>query len=233
MAKAFFVAGTDTGVGKTFASCALLEAAAKKSLSTMALKPLAAGCEQVDVGEGKLQWQNEDAQRLMKHASFQLPYVQVNPVVLKAAASPHIAAALENKTVTASRMQGICQGALMKRPDFAIVEGAGGWRVPISHRETMADLAKLLALKVILVVDLRLGCLNHAMLTADAIRRDGLQLAAWVGNRTSSEVMAYEQENIATLSSALGVPLLGCLPFSEGQSPKMVCNHLSLDCLEL
>jgi len=233
MSKAFFIAGTDTGVGKTFVSCTLLEAAMAKGLSTMALKPLAAGCEQVDVGEGKLQWQNEDAQQLMKHVSIELPYVQVNPVALKAAASPHIAAALENKTVTASRMQGICRGALMKRPDFAIVEGAGGWRVPISPRETMADLAKKLELKVILVVDLRLGCLNHAMLTAEAIRRDGLQLAAWVGNRTSSDVMDYEQENIATLSSALDAPLLGCLPFVESQSPESVCNSLILDCLEL
>jgi len=233
MTKAFFIAGTDTGVGKTFVSCALLEAAASKGLSTMGLKPMAAGCEQVDIGKGKLQWQNEDAQQLMLHSSVALPYIQVNPVALKAAASPHIAAALENKTITAARMDGICRGALMKRPDFAIVEGAGGWRVPISPRETMADLAKLLALEVILVVDLRLGCLNHAMLTAESIKREGLKLAAWVGNRSSGDVMAYEQENIATLTSALNAPLLGCLPFSVGQSPKEVCNELVLDCLEL
>lgn len=233
MTKAFFIAGTDTGVGKTFVSCALLEAAASKGLSTMGLKPMAAGCEQVEIGNGKLQWQNEDAQQLMQHSNVALPYLQVNPVALKAAASPHIAAALENKTITAARMDGICRGALMKRPDFAIIEGAGGWRVPISPRETMADLAKHLALEVILVVDLRLGCLNHAMLTAESIRRDGLKLAAWVGNRSSEAVMAYEQENIATLSSALNAPLLGCLPYAAGQSPKDVCSELVLDCLEL
>lgn len=233
MTKAFFIAGTDTGVGKTFVSCALLEAAASKGLKTMGLKPMAAGCEQTAIGEGKLQWQNEDARQLMKHSNMPLPYIQVNPVALKAAASPHIAAALENKTVTAARMDGVCRGALLKRPDFAIVEGAGGWRVPISPRETMSDLAKLLDLHVILVVDLRLGCLNHAMLTAEAIRRDGLTLAAWVGNRSSNETMDYEQENIATLTSALNAPLIGCLPFKQEQSPKEVCSLLVLDCLEL
>lgn len=233
MAKAFFLAGTDTGVGKTFVSCALLEAAASQGKSTMGLKPMAAGCEQVEIGEGKLQWQNEDAQQLIKHATIALPYIQVNPVALKAAASPHIAAALEKKTITAARMDGICRGALMKRPDFAVVEGAGGWRVPISPRETMADLAKSLELGVILVVDLRLGCLNHAMLTAESIRRDGLELVAWVGNRSSDKVMDYEDENIATLASALNAPLLGCLPYQAGQSPQDVCNLLVLDCLEL
>ena len=233
MTKAFFIAGTDTGVGKTFVSCALLEAAAIKGLSTMGLKPMAAGCEQVDIGKDKLQWQNEDAQQLILHSNISLPYIQVNPVALKAAVSPHIAAALENKTITAARMDGICRGALMKRPDFAIVEGAGGWRVPISPRETMADLAKLLTLEVILVVDLRLGCLNHAMLTAESIRRDGLKLVAWVANRSSDKVMGYEQENIATLTSALNAPLLGCLPYKVGQTPKDVCNELVLDCLEL
>jgi dethiobiotin synthetase len=233
MTKAYFVTGTDTGVGKTFVSCALLEAAASKGLSTMGLKPMAAGCDQVDVGGGKLQWQNEDAQQLIKHSSVELPYMQVNPVALQTAASPHIAASLENKTITAARMDGICRGALMKRPDFAIVEGAGGWRVPISPRETMADLAKQLDLEVILVVDLRLGCLNHAMLTAESIQRDGLKLVAWVGNRSSKDVMEYEQENIATLTSALNAPLLGCLPHTANQTPSEVCNELVLDCLEL
>ena len=225
MTKAFFLAGTDTGVGKTFVSCVLLEAAASKGLSTMGLKPMAAGCEQVDIGDGKFQWQNEDAQQLMQHSNVALPYIQVNPVALKAAASPHIAAALENKTITAARMDGVCRGALMKRPDFAIVEGAGGWCVPISPRETMADLAKHLALEVILVVDLRLGCLNHAMLTAESIRRDGLKLAAWVGNRSSEEVMAYEQENIAMITIAMEVvnlEILGRVLSKVKQLPNVI-----------
>jgi len=235
MGKAFFIAGTDTGVGKTFVSCALLEAAAEKGLSTMALKPMAAGCEPVDIGDGRTQWQNEDAQLLQKHMTMDLPYAQINPVALKEPASPHIAAALENKTPSASRMTGFCRGALMARPDFAVIEGAGGWRVPISPRETMADLARQLDFKVILVVALRLGCLNHAMLTAEAIRRDGLTLVGWIGNRVNTDEMPHEADNIATLKSALGAPMIGCLPFNEeeGGQPKSVCKFIDLACLDL
>ncbi|WP_156497732.1 ATP-dependent dethiobiotin synthetase BioD, partial [Oleiphilus sp. HI0043] len=119
------------------------------------------------------------------------------------------------------------------KPDFALIEGAGGWRVPISPRETMADLARQLNYKVILVVGLRLGCLNHAMLSAEAIRRDGLEIAGWVANSLSRETMSYEAENIATLSSALGAPLIAHLPFSESGKPEELCKYVNLDCLDL
>lgn len=228
MTKTYFVAGTDTEVGKTFASCAILEAANAQGKSTMGLKPVAAGTDDYD-GEQK----NEDAVCLMEHMSCELAYAQVNPVALKTPASPHIAAYLEKKTVSASRLVGYCRGALMARPDLALIEGAGGWRVPISPRETMADLAKQLDHPVILVVAMRLGCLNHAMLTAEAIKRDGLTLAGWVANRVSEELMAYEEENLATLKSTLGAPFMGSLPFSPSGDPKQVCNQLVLDCLEL
>ena len=135
MAKTFFLTGTDTGVGKTFVSCALLAAANEKGLSTMGLKTMAAGCELVD---GQLQ--NEDAQLLQKYMSIDLPYVQVNPVALKVAASPHIAAALEERVVTVNRMEGVCRGALMARPDFAIIEGAGGLMVPLEKDLFIIDL---------------------------------------------------------------------------------------------
>lgn len=228
MTKAFFVAGTDTEVGKTFASCALLEAVNQLDKSTMGLKPVAAGCEEID-GE----WKNEDAILLQQHMSVDLPYAQVNPIALKTPASPHIAAYLEKKTVSVSRIVGFCRGALMGRPDFALVEGAGGWRVPLSNRETMADLARQLGHDVILVVGLRLGCLNHAMLTAEAIRRDGLNIAGWIANSVSSEPMSFENENIATLKSALNAPFMGKLPNALEGGPKSVCNQLVLDCLEL
>lgn len=228
MSKTYFVAGTDTEVGKTFVTCALLEAAAAQGMSTMGLKPLAAGCENIG-GE----WKNGDALLLQKHMSFDLSYSQINPVALQEAASPHIAAHLEQRNVSASRMVGICRGALLNRPDFALIEGAGGWRVPISKRETMADLAKQLGYPVILVVALRLGCLSHAMLTAEAIRRDGLTLAGWVANQVAPEPMSFQQENIVTLTSVLGAPLIGCLPFSETADPKQLCKYLALDCLDL
>ncbi len=228
MTKAFFVTGTDTEVGKTFVSCALLESFAKQGLSTLALKPVAAGTVEQDG-----QWVNEDVVHLKRHMSVSLPYEQINPVLLHAAASPHIAAHLEQRNVSVSRLVGVCRGALMSRPDIALIEGAGGWRVPISKRETMADLAVQLGYPVIIVVALRLGCLNHAMLTAEAVRRDGLKVAGWVANCVSPEPMAYEAENLATLMSTIDAPLLGRLDYSEAHDPKLVCNSLNTECLYL
>lgn len=231
MKQMYFVAGTDTGVGKTFASCVLLKAAEHSKLRTLALKPVAAGCDLVDLGNGKSQWQNEDALALMENMSVKLPYAQVNPIALEVPASPHIAAALESKVVRADRIVGYCRGALTTPSDFVLIEGAGGWRVPISPSETMADVAKQLELKVILVVALKLGCLNHALLTAEAIRKDGLELAGWVGNRTDQNSMDYEEQNIATLKSALAAPCIGILPYSEEQAPGALLEHLNLDAL--
>lgn len=224
--SAFFVAGTDTEVGKTYVSCKLLEAAAEQGMSTLGLKPIAAGCELVGG-----QYQNEDAQALIAHSTIQLPYTQVNPVALTKACSPHIAAAEAGKTVQASRVAGYCKGALMKRPDFALIEGAGGWRVPISPRETMADIAKQLNLPVILVVGLKLGCLNHALLTAEAIRRDGLTIAGWVGNQVGPELMGFYEENVATLSSGIGAPNIAVLPYSDIIQSASQSNEIRLDCL--
>ena len=197
----------------------------------MALKPVAAGCDLVELPKGKTQWQNEDALALMANMSVKLPYAQVNPVALEVPASPHIAAALESKTVRADRIVGYCRGAMMAPADFVLIEGAGGWRVPISPTETMADIAKQLEIKVILVVALRLGCLNHALLTVEAIRKDGLEIAGWVGNRVDDQKMAYEEQNIATLKSALASPCLGILPYVEGQSPSSLSEYINLDLL--
>ena len=224
----FFVTGTDTEVGKTFASCVLLEAARNQGLSTLALKPVAAGCE--DLGEGM---RNEDAIALQKHMSMTLPYEQINPVTLSAPTSPHIAAQLDGKQLSVSRLLGFCRGALMTRPDFALVEGAGGWRVPISPRETLADLAKQLEYPVILVVNLKLGCLNHAMLSAEAIRRDGLELVGWVANRTTAQAMDHEEAYISSIQSGLGAPLIANLPFLAGGRPDALAERVNLACLNL
>lgn len=231
MKQAYFVAGTDTGVGKTFASCVILKAAEKRSLRTLALKPVSAGCELVTLADGKQQWQNEDAQALLAHMSVKMPYAQVNPIALRVPASPHIAAALEEKSVTADRIVGFCRGAMTTPADFVLVEGAGGWRVPISPNETMADIAKKLNIKVILVVALRLGCLNHALLSAEAIRRDGLEIAGWVGNRVSNKPMDYEAQNIATLKAAMGSPCLGVLPYAPDQMAVELVEQIDLTLL--
>ena len=227
----YFVAGTDTGVGKTFASCVLLKAAELKSLRTLGLKPVSAGCDLVELPQGKTQWQNEDALALMENMTVKLSYAQVNPVALQVPASPHISAALESKTIRAERIVGYCRGAMMTPADFVLVEGAGGWRVPISPSETMADVAKQLELKVILVVSLRLGCLNHALLSAEAIRRDGLEITGWIGNQVEPQKMDYQDENIATLKSSLAAPCVGILPYSSSQSPESLVGELNFDLL--
>ena len=222
----FFVAGTDTEVGKTYVSSCLLRLAFDTGLSSLGLKPIAAGCELND-GE----YQNEDALALMKYSSVHLPYSQVNPVALPDACSPHIAAANAGKTVSASRIAGYCRGALLSKVDFALVEGAGGWRVPISPRETMASIALQLNYPVILVVGMRLGCINHALLTAEAIRKDGLKIAGWVANQLTAERMPYFEDNLSTLKSALDAPFIGTVSYGLLDRPENLRNELSLNCL--
>ncbi len=204
--RSFFVTGTDTDVGKTLVCCALLRAAAKAGFSTVGIKPLAAGAE--DSGQGL---RNRDALQLQAASTLALPYEQINPVCLEEAVAPHIAAALARRRVQAERLAGFCQGSLALRANLTLVEGAGGWRVPISGREFLSDLAKQLGLPVILVVDMRLGCLNHALLTAEAIVRDGLELAGWVANSRAPQ-MPYYQQNRDTLLHALDIPLLAEIP---------------------
>ncbi|WP_086930400.1 dethiobiotin synthase [Agarilytica rhodophyticola] len=222
--QTFFIAGTDTDVGKTVVSAALLQAAKQqKNLATLAIKPIAAGCEQTPDG-----LRNEDALTLSKWASVKLDYQQINPITLKAAVSPHIAAARENKNLSADRVVGYCRGAMMNRFDLCLVEGAGGWLAPIGPRETMADIAKGLGQPVILVVGIRLGCLNHALLTAQAIQRDGLKIAAWVANIVDVDMLAVE-ENIATLQRMLPAPMLGVIPYMSEVSIDEAAQHIDIN----
>lgn len=223
MGKRYFVAGTDTGVGKTTVSCALLAAARAQGLSTLALKPVAAGC--TETAEG---WRNDDALSLMAAMTAPLTYDEVNPVALPAPLSPHLAAAAVGRRLQSSRLAGFCRGTLMQhRVDLALVEGAGGWRVPLSEREMLSALPRELGLPVILVVGLRLGCLNHAILTTEAILKDGLRLAGWVANTIDPDMAAVE-DNIATLTSLLPAPLLGRLPWAPDATADTQAAHLDL-----
>ncbi|OUS29986.1 dethiobiotin synthase [Gammaproteobacteria bacterium 45_16_T64] len=223
--KKYFVTGTCTDVGKTFVSVALLSALKKFGASTLALKPIAAGCE--DTPEGL---RNDDAMQLREAMTATLSYEQVNPVALAQAAAPHLVAASEGRRVTVSRLEGICRGALMNPVDVALIEGAGGWRVPLNERETLADLAVVLDFPVILVVGMRLGCINHALLTQEAIRRDGLTIAGWVANHVEAD-MDFADENVASLVARLDAPLIGRIPFVEGQSPQSCADHLDISML--
>ena len=222
--KSFFVTGTDTDIGKTLVCCAMLRAAAVAGRSTVGMKPLAAGGAQTPEG-----LRNADALQLMAASSLQLSYDQINPVCLAEAASPHIAAALSNRKVRVDCLAGFCQGVLSLRANLTLIEGAGGWSVPINEREFVSDLAKQLNLPVILVVGMRLGCLNHALLTGEAIVGKGLRLGGWVANRIDPHMQYYEQ-NRDTLQEYFNVPLLAEIPFLTGSDlVSQAAGHVALD----
>lgn len=222
--KTFFIAGTDTNVGKTLVAAGLLVAAKNYGLSTAALKPLAAGCEKTDTG-----LRNADALLLQSVITQPLMYEQINPIALKSAIAPHIAAQQERRVLSADRIAGFCRGSL-NQADFTLVEGAGGWRVPLNPQETVADVVKILRLPVILVVGVRLGCINHALLTIEAIRNDGLQLAGWVAN-CIDEDMPVLQENIYSLAARIPAPCLGVVPWLQNAAPDAVANALDAELL--
>lgn len=216
--KAFFITGTDTNVGKTLIAAGLLIAAKNKGLTTAALKPVAAGCAKTDEG-----LRNADALLLQSVITQSLVYDQINPYALEAAIAPHIAAQQEKRSLSVDRLSGFCRGVLGSA-DFTLLEGAGGWRVPINPRETLADLAKNLQLPVIIVVGVRLGCINHALLTFEAIVRDGVPVAGWVANCVDAD-MPVLQDNIDSLRARLPVPCLGVVPFLVDQSPSLVATY--------
>ncbi len=223
MKHAYFITGTDTDVGKTLVATTLLYQAGQLQLQTIGLKPLAAGCEQTSEG-----LRNADALLLQRYASVPLSYDQVNPVALEAAVAPHIAAA--GQQLSADRLAAYCRGALMQKADLVLVEGAGGWRVPLNSRENLSSLAQLLELPVILVVGMKLGCLNHALLTVEAIARDGVQLAGWVACQTNAEMQCLN-ENLASLRQRIRAPLLGVIPWLEQPDPVVASDYLDLSIL--
>ncbi len=205
--SAYFITGTDTGVGKTVVACALLQAFAAAGRRTQAIKPVASGCEHTPQG-----LRNADALALQAAMNTVLPYAQVNPVALEPAIAPHLAAAAAGQPLCVADLAEHCRALMAGHGGLTLVEGAGGWRVPLNDTETLADLARALALPVILVVGLRLGCINHALLTAEAIRRDGLLLAGWVAN-TVEPALPEGAAIVATLQQRLPAPCLGVLPW--------------------
>ena len=217
--KAFFVTGTDTGVGKTAVCCALIAAANERGLKTAAVKPVAAGCDESG--------HNEDALLLQAVISEPLPYQQINPIALAPAIAPHLAAEQAGRRLQANRLAGFCRGVISGNAEFILVEGAGGWRVPINPRETLADLAVELQIGVILVVGMRLGCINHALLSAEAIVRDGLKLVGWVAN-TPTQKMPCHAENVDTLARLLPAPLIGEVPYESPFNPEKSKKYLNI-----
>lgn len=212
MTPAFFLTGTDTGVGKTLVTAAMLHAWAALGLRVIGMKPVAAGAEQVDGA-----WVNEDVAALCAAANVAAPAELINPYLFREPIAPHIAAARKGVNIEIPRIRAALE-ALQARADLVLVEGVGGFRAPLSATRDMADLAVALGLPLILVVGMRLGCLNHALLTVESIAARGLTLAGWVANRVDPAMAAYD-ENLAALTQRLDAPLLAELPFLTPPDP--------------
>ena len=214
-----FVTGTDTGVGKTLVSAALLHALAARHLRVVGMKPVAAGTVSVDGEEA-----NEDVLALRAASTCRVPPELDNPVLLPDPVSPHIAAARAGARIDIAHIVA-CYRQLALLADAVVVEGAGGFHVPLSPTETGADLAMALGLPVVLVVGLRLGCLNHALLSAEAIRARGLTLAGWVANHIDPAMLAQD-DNIAFLRKQLQAPLLATVPWQAAMDARNITIHL-------
>jgi len=206
MPRSFFVTGTDTGVGKTLVTAALLRRLREAGVAVAGMKPLAAGA--IAGPEGPA---NEDALLLQAESSIRHPYATVNPWLFTPAIAPHIAAAEAGVAIDTGRIVA-AHARLAACAEVVLAEGAGGFLVPLDAGGSCADLPALLGMEVLLVVGLRLGCLNHALLTAEAIATRGLVLTGWVGNGIDP-AFARREENVATLTSRLAAPCLGIVPW--------------------
>jgi len=202
-----FVTGTNTNVGKTRISVALIELLQRQHQRVAAMKPIASGCEMTING-----LRNDDALQLIRQANVDLPYELINPYAFAPAIAPHIAAEQVDTTIELALIKHNYD-LIQQQSDAVVVEGAGGWLVPINHTETIADLAVQLNLPVILVVDIRLGCINHALLTVKAIESTGLRLHAWVANNFGRN--SESTEIVETLTQRIWAPCLGYVPVLE------------------
>jgi dethiobiotin synthetase len=219
MKTAYFVTGTDTEIGKTLISAAMLHALARQGVRAAGMKPIAAGTELKDGV-----WRNDDVDRLAAAANVAVPVELMTPYLLREPAAPHIVAAMEGVSIDVARILDAWR-RVTGMADAVVVEGVGGFRVPLSPGFDTADLASQLGLPVILVVGLRLGCLNHALLTAEAIASRGLRLAGWVANSVTLG-MPHGTANIEALASRLDAPLLGYVPRLDQPSAALAATHL-------
>ena len=220
----FIVSGTDTGIGKTWVTVALIRAFLDRGERVLGMKPLASGCEVIDN-----ELRNEDA-LLIQQAGWQaVDYSLVNPYAFKPPVSPHAAAAKEGVQVSLETILE-CYEILQGQADRVIIEGVGGWRVPFSDELSLKDLVKALELPVIMVVGLKLGCINHALLTAEALDRDGIELRAWVANQLESDYL-MQDATMRTLETSIPAPLLGLTPCLQTLQPDKLAEALDVDVL--
>lgn len=216
----FFITGTDTNIGKTLVAGALLRAYSGLGYKTVGMKPVAAGAELVDGV-----WQHEDVVLLRAAGNVTAAPELVNPYLFREAIAPHIAAEHKGVTIEIPRIRAAYE-SLAGQADVVVVEGVGGFRVPLSATTDSADLVVALNLPLILVVGMRLGCLNHALLTAEAIATRGLRLGGWVANRLDARMLAYD-ENLACLGANLGGPPLAEIPYLDRPDPARIAHNLA------
>lgn len=221
----YFITGTDTEIGKTLVTSAMLYAFKQAGVKAAGMKPIAAGAELIN---GVLH--QEDVERLRAESSYQIPPELTVPYPLLEACAPHVAAQLEGTTIDLAYVRE-CYDRVKQGAEAVVVEGVGGFRVPLTAPYDTADMAQRLQLPIVLVVGLRLGCLNHALLTAEAIEARGLTLAGWVANVVDPH-MRHLQANVEALTEYLPAPLLGCIPRLGDATAEEAAKHLDFSKLE-
>jgi dethiobiotin synthetase len=219
--QGFFITGTDTNVGKTLVAASLLVHLGKCGFKTVAMKPVASGCLETPTG-----LHNYDAAILQKYATQKLKYSEVNPFAFREPIAPHIAAKNLGNELAVKKILSASELALATNADYMVIEGAGGWYAPLNKDETIADLALGYGYPVILVVGIRLGCINHALLTLKAIKHAKINIKGWVANIIDKN-MLYAKENIQTIENSTEAKLLGTFPYQEDISPENTADLLS------
>lgn len=210
MSGGWFITGTDTGVGKTRIAVMLLEALARIGEVAVGMKPVASGCRETAAG-----LRSEDAEQLLGASGVPADYADVNPYAFAPACAPHLAARESGIEIRQEKILQ-CYRRLAQKAPWVVVEGVGGWKVPLGERLNMTDIARALRLPAILVVGMRLGCLNHALLTAEAIRHEDVPLAGWIANQIDP-VMTRVDENIAALAERIDAPMLAAFPYRQSR----------------
>ncbi|THB74720.1 MAG: dethiobiotin synthase [Gammaproteobacteria bacterium] len=220
--KGFFITGTDTDAGKTEVAAGIIYSFVQKGYKVAGMKPIASGCDETADGV-----RNSDALKLISAANADLSYDLINPYTFKAPIAPHIAAEQSGVAIEMAKIRQ-CYREIQQQADLVVVEGVGGWTVPIDQNQRMDDLALELGLSVIMVVGIRLGCINHTLLTYEAIQAKGLEVAGWVANYISTEDLCL-QEQTDSIKQRISAPLLGEIPFNKSINHQYVAQHIEID----
>jgi len=219
----YFVTGTDTDVGKTVCTKALLQAASKQHKSTLAYKPISAGCEETHLG-----LRNEDALILQQNSTLKVIYDEVNPIAYQQPIAPHIAAIENEQPICLTLINQGLDFLQLQQAQFLFVEGAGGWHLPINNKQLFSEWVIKKQLPVIVVIGLKLGCLNHALLTVQSIQQSGLTIAGWIANHVQPN-MPYVEQNIETLKAFIGAPLFAEIPFLQNIVEQDLSSYINVD----